>query len=115
MSDDEQRAQLVAGLRELADWYEQHPTMPVPSYPDFAHCVLTGDDKAGSAEVRKMARLLGVKPYGNGHRVTADRRFGAVAFRAFYVPCAEMALHQAETSYQGCIEPYESDAAAVQP
>lgn len=30
--DSQRRSEFVAGLRELADWYEQHPDFPLPTY-----------------------------------------------------------------------------------
>jgi len=79
------RADLIAGLRELADFYEQHPDMPLPPYPDFRHCVLSNDDDAGVAEVTTVAAQLGVELYDLDDRPSADRKFGSITFSAFYV------------------------------
>jgi hypothetical protein len=105
MTEDERRAELVSGLRELADWYEKHPKMPLPSYPDFAHCVLAADDKSGKAEVRKIASILGVKPHEHENRLSVDRKFDGIAYSAFYVYRAHVAEYNAGASYLYSVTP----------
>lgn len=60
------RAQVIAGLRELADLLEAHPELPVEKYPEFcAHAgpVDTGTDDGGEdakrAVVDRAAAILG--------------------------------------------------------
>lgn len=105
------RAELVAGLRALADFYENNPTMPVPLFPDLSvSCSpLTGDvrdDEAAADLVHHAAQLLGVKatpsPAGGWN---ADRLFGSLRLHAYSTTRERMARHHAESSYAGCVQP----------
>lgn len=80
------RDDLIQGLRELADWYEQHPEVPLPPYPSFEHCVLErgGGDEAGVAEVEQVAASLDAT-VERGVHTEARRRFAGLPFRVFYV------------------------------
>ena len=102
--ENERRAQLVAGLRELARFYVDHPEAPIPRFPDFAHCVNADNDEAGSAEVEAIAAALGVEVEHGAH-VRARRQFGAIAFNAYYVPSEVARRHAANSSYYGAVEP----------
>lgn len=81
---DIKRAELIAGLRQLADWYEQHPEVPLPPYPDWRHCVLAKDDTSGTAEVEAVAAALGAD-VKYGKHVAADKDFPGIEFHAYYV------------------------------
>jgi hypothetical protein len=90
-----ERAELVAGLRELADWYAAHPEVPLPYGPTFDHCVLADQDPAGIAEVEGFAEALGVpvtrSPYAGHYH--ADRKFAGLQFRAYHVPAESSRQH----------------------
>lgn len=56
---DDPRAEMIAGLRELADFLEQHPGLPAPQYV-FARATVTGDnDEAKRAEFIRAIRVAG--------------------------------------------------------
>lgn len=99
---DPERAELIAGLREVVDFLESHPDVPVRA--ELGHCVLAADDESGGAEVARIAGLLGVAPTfdANGARVT--RRFGPVAYEAFYNSRRAMRDWNALTSYTGAVQ-----------
>jgi len=106
--DHGRRAALVAGLRELADFFAAHPDFPMPYCPDFTHCVLTDDDQAGMAELTVIAAGLGLPVDTTSNRNPGvDRQFGGVAYRAFYVSKESSRRHQAAATYGGCVEPDE--------
>lgn len=78
-------AALVAGLRALADFYETHPTMPMPLYPKFGVTCsnLTDGGDAAAELVRHAAELLGTEiTQSHGHTRT-KRMFGVVEFKAY--------------------------------
>jgi len=103
--ENERRAQLVAGLRELAQFYVEHPEMPIPRYPDFTHCVMGNvGDEAGTAEVVAIAAGLGVE-VDYGTHVRARRQFAGLPFSAYYVPREVQRRHEAYSSYYGAVEP----------
>jgi hypothetical protein len=83
---DEKRANVIAGLRALADFIEQHPDFPLPMFPEFVHCAMAHEDEAGVAEVRQIAAALGaemtVDPEGDAD---VTFHFDGLRYRAFYV------------------------------
>lgn len=87
------RAALIAGLRELADWYETHPDVPLPRYPDFQHTVLGHDDAAGIAEVEAVASALGVDVKYDSH-ATAEHRFAGLTFKVAYASRESMRVYE---------------------
>ncbi|MDG4790343.1 hypothetical protein O7626_40810 [Micromonospora sp. WMMD1102] len=94
------RAELVAGLRALADFFEANPDMPIPSSPKFEHIVLTDNDRDGLAEMAQIGRLLDVAPITSASLHTnVNTRFRGLAYRAFYVARDRMAQHREEQSY----------------
>lgn len=98
------RAALVAGLHELAQFYEQHPEVPVVRYPDFLHCVMGEDDEAGAAEVRAIAAALGLRAEMDTHTTRVGTHFGSVAFKAYYHTRADMAEYEDRISYTTVVQ-----------
>jgi hypothetical protein len=95
------RAELVAGLRELADFYEQHPDMPMPDCPEILVGIDAQADEDGAHAVHDAAVQLGVpfEPPGvptlNAPHYTARGRFGpgdglfpSLSLRVYYIPQA---------------------------
>ncbi len=106
-------AHLVAGLRELADWIETHPDLPLPAYPNFTWATSAAvagggdfDDAAGLAYITAVARELDttVRDSGDGY-CSADRKFGPVSFGASHAGNAGMAQFRAALSYDGAVQP----------
>ena len=90
------RAEFIASLRELADFYEQHPDLPAPAYPVLRLVVRGADAPAGVAEVERIASILGADVNRDYH-VGTGRQFGSVEFNAFYVlPEVSAEFHQRE-------------------
>lgn len=110
-TDLERRAELVRGLRELAQFYEDHPEVPFPTRPGFTHCVL-GDDAEGVAVVEAVAATLGIEAIPRGNRVEAERQFGSLNFRVYHVFAEAMRRHYAEASYAGAVQPDDEKAVA---
>jgi hypothetical protein len=81
-----ERTDLIAGLRGLADAFERHPDLPAQRSPEFDYCVLADNDEAGVAEVRRIAAVLDVEmtidPDGDAH---VTFHFAGLRYRAFYV------------------------------
>ncbi|MGW6496833.1 hypothetical protein [Nonomuraea angiospora] len=104
---DHRRA-LINGLLNLAIFLEAHPDVPVSSGLTLRYFPNSGKDEDQCAEIDRIAALLGSRiesensPYG--HYATSVH-FGPVAYRAVAIPAAARARHDAESSYQGCIEP----------
>ncbi|WP_248965755.1 hypothetical protein [Sphaerisporangium perillae] len=103
------RAALISGLRDLADFLDTNPDIPTPSpevtayyFPDRAA------DYQMCTDIDKVAAYLGSEieadhPH-SGHCGTSIR-FGPVAYRAVAVLAERRAGYQAECSYEGCVIP----------
>jgi len=100
------RAALIAGLRDLADFLEVNPAMPVPSRftPQTISVVPDGDtDDERRAVVDRVAAVLGTKTYDDHGHYGTGRKFGPVEYRAFAISEAAWADHAARNSYNGSI------------
>lgn len=84
--DLDARAELVAGLRALADFLEQRPEVPCPQAAEVMHVVLAKHTAEGEslplpddvqiAAVREIAALLDVPPHIEGTRAFLEYSFG---------------------------------------
>ena len=94
-----ERAEFVAALRELADFYERNPDMPLPKYPGILVGIWAETDEEGIPAVQAAADLLGVEMHPPGspspgqahYRCTG--RFGpgrdlypSLELRVYYIP-----------------------------
>jgi hypothetical protein len=103
------RAQVISGMREAADYLDQHPAVPVSehgwtllSFPD------RDSDDAGHAAVDEVAAVLGVTvrddtPSGGHYR--AVKSFGPVTYEFVHVSSGSRAAYQAVMSYSGAVAP----------
>lgn len=80
--DTTHRQDMIAGLRELADWLEDNPLVPVQRATEVVLQVgpelYAGD---GIAEVDRIAALIGM-PVEAGRHYAVRRRFGPVRYQA---------------------------------
>jgi hypothetical protein len=89
--NDEERTRLIAGLRDLADFLDRNPEVPVPWGTDLLVFPPQGSDAAMFAEIDAIAEQIGVtasdadSPAGH---YSAVRSFGAVQYRAVAIPYA---------------------------
>ena len=99
-TDPATRQAFITGLRDLADYLDQHPAVAVPAHgTEILLCAASADD-GGCAQVDHFARQLGV-PVENelayaGH-YRAARSFGPVGYRMTAISEAAMARHHAPT------------------
>jgi hypothetical protein len=103
------RAQLITGLRQLADYLDTHPTIPLSrrvwellSFPDC------DGDQAQRAAVDHVAATLGrtaCDDTADGGHYTVARTFGPVTYKFVHIPARRRALHQAHMSYADAITP----------
>jgi hypothetical protein len=107
-TDPETRQALITGLRDLADYLEKHPAVPVPTYGTEIYLTASSTDDGGCAQVAQFARQLGVPvPTSisySGH-YEAARQFGPVGYRMVAISDDAMARHYAYTSYSGAVTP----------
>lgn len=87
---------LIAGLRELADWFEQHPELPewrFPS-PSLSYQPIGTSDEDGIAAVEAFAAALGTD-VNRSYHIKTKRRFGGVEFSAVKVLASSSTEHAA--------------------
>ena len=90
-ANEEQRTRLIAGLRELADFLDQNPDVPMPWRADVFVFPPEGSDAEMFAEIDMIAGRIGVaasdadSPAGH---YSAVRDFGPVRYRAVAIPQA---------------------------
>ncbi len=88
-ANDEQRVRLIAGLRDLADFLDQNPDVPVPRRADLLVFPPEASDAEMFAEIDTIAELIGstasdaYSPHGH---YSAVRDFGPVQYRAIAIP-----------------------------
>ena len=90
-ADDQERARLIAGLRDLTEFLDQNPQVPAPRYTDLLVFPLVGSDAEMFAEIDAIAELIGTTASADdspaGHYI-ATRHFGPVQYRAIAIPHA---------------------------
>jgi hypothetical protein len=96
-ANSEQRAELIAGLRDLADFLDQDPQVPAPRSIDLFVFPPPGSDAEMFAEIDVIAALTGTTASDtdspSGH-YSAVLGFGPVQYRAVAIP--NSACHQSE-------------------
>ena len=98
MSEPTKREQQIADLRELVDFLDAHPDLPIGNNGIGRECITADDDDRGRAELQAIADILGAEvhlPAGAGSYEVV-RRFGTIAYRAFYCTRETMQQHHEE-------------------
>lgn len=86
-----ERAGLIAGLRDLAEFLDRHPDVPAPRWTDLLVFPPVGSDAEMFAEIDAIAGRIGAtasdadSPAGH---YSAARDFGPVQYRAIAIPHA---------------------------
>lgn len=87
--NDEERVRLIAGLRDLANFLDQNPDVPVPWRADVLVFPTEESDAEMFAEIDTIAELIGSTASDTdsprGH-YSAVRDFGPVQYRAVAIP-----------------------------
>jgi hypothetical protein len=88
-ANDEERVRLIAGLRDLADFLDQNPGVPVPWGTDVLLFPAEASDAEMFVEIDMIAELIGSTASDadspRGH-YSAVRDFGPVQYRAVAIP-----------------------------
>lgn len=107
---DADRAEFTAALRQLADYLDEHPDLPVPQY-DHAYIAPTpagGCDAERRADVDRIAAVLDVTPADladGSHHEAAVTFGGRIRYRVTAITDARMDGHRAEATYYGAVQP----------
>ncbi|GII95777.1 hypothetical protein [Sinosporangium siamense] len=106
------RKALTNGLRDLADFLDSNPGIPVPLHGVPIHYFPpTADDAEMTAAIDQIASLLG-SPVSQDYHYKTGIPFGPVVYEAIAVFAAKRAQYEADSTYFGCVTPDNADAAA---
>jgi hypothetical protein len=110
------RAEVIDGLRQLADFLAANPGVPVSKYGWHLHeFPARGTDPDGRADVDRAAAALGVTPRddtASGH-YSAARTFGRITYSYTHISARRRAAHDAWSSYSGSVTPGDAPEAAA--
>jgi hypothetical protein len=88
-ANDEERVRLIAGLRDLADFFDRNPDVPAPERADILVFPPDASDAEMFAEIDIIAAMIGSSASDDnspsGH-YSAVRDFGPVQYRAVAIP-----------------------------
>jgi hypothetical protein len=87
--NDKERVRLIAGLRDLANFLDQNPGVPVPYRTDMLVFPAEASDTEMFAEIDSIAELIGSVASDAGSpsgHYSAIRDFGPVQYRAVAIP-----------------------------
>jgi hypothetical protein len=90
-ANSEQRAALIAGLRDLADFLDQNQRTPAPCRTDLLVFPPEASDAEMFAEIDVIAERIGTTASNVGSpacHYSAVRDFGPVQYRAVAIPSA---------------------------
>jgi hypothetical protein len=88
-ANSEQRAALIAGLRDLADFLDQNQQTPLPCRTDLLVFPPEASDAEMFAEIDVIAERIGTTASNAGSpagHYSAVRDFGPVQYRAVAIP-----------------------------
>ena len=107
---DTNREELIQSLRRMADYYEAHPSAPLPTYV-AAGKLGYGDKDIAKSDLVDFCRHFDVKPALEGNDSVADvcakTRFGKIEFQ--YKTPARYVLRQLEPKWEDPATLIESD------
>lgn len=95
-----ERAKLIDGLRDLANFLDRNPEVPVPPHADLMVFPSVGTDEQMRTEIDRIAALLGteIAETRHGHYVT-ECLFGSVKYLAVAISGTARESYHARNSY----------------
>ena len=103
-TDPQNRKEYIDGLRQLADYLDANPGVPVPA---TAPIMLAASDAehGGIAEIVALSIELAA-PFAETDGVyRTQRQFGPITYKGFANSAASLADYNIQTSYYGCVTP----------
>lgn len=107
-TDPAARYEFITGLRQLADYLDAHPELPVPLYGHDVTIHVDALETGGREQVNQIADLIGLGvdlASTDTHYYTERRTFGPVAYCAVSISDESMARYEAMTTYANCVVP----------
>ena len=101
-TDPAVRDQFITGLRQLADYLDAHPDVPVPLYGTTIDVHADFFEVGGKIQVDAVAKMLCVDVQddtADGGHYTATRTFGFVGYHVVAIPEARYQRHLADSTW----------------
>jgi hypothetical protein len=97
------RARIIADMRALATFLEEHPGLPVSPHTsvDVAYFPRTGQDEAAFGEVAEAGARLGQMPGWEGEHYVVEHVHGAGRYRVVAIPARVRGRYRAWLTYTG--------------
>jgi len=104
-NDPQRRSEFINGLRQLADYLDANPRLPVPAHETDILVIASDAEDGGITEILELSIELAA-PFAerNGFYRTT-RKFGPVAYKGVSQSRAALAQYRACNSYYGCVTP----------
>jgi hypothetical protein len=104
-TDPQHRKEYIDGLRQLADYLDANPGVPVPGYGTTINLVASDAEDGGIAEIVSLSIELAA-PFAETDGVyRTQRQFGPITYKGFASSAASLANYSIQTSYYGCVTP----------
>ncbi len=104
-TDPEHRKAYIDGLRQLADYLDANPGVPVPAYGTTILLAASDTENGGIAEIVALSIELAA-PFAETDGVyRTQRQFGPITYKGFANTAASLANYNIQTSYYGCVTP----------
>ena len=107
-TDPGARDRFIRALRELADYLDKHPAIPVPKHGATILLHAATADDGGRAQVNRIAGLMDTAvndDTARGGHYWAVRNFGPLGYEVVAITAAYQARYDADSSYRGCVTP----------
>ena len=104
-TDPGARAEFTAGLRQLAEYLDANPGVPVPSYGTTIMVSAGTIEEGGMTEIFAMSIALAAPFIEREGVYRTERKFGPVTYKGFADSAAALANYEAQRSYYGCVTP----------
>ena len=114
-TDPDVRAAFITALRQLADFLDANPDLPVPPYGISIDVHAERTDDGGKTEVDSVAGQLGAHvrdDTARGGHYRTGRDFGSVRYGVVSVSSDSYRRYLADSSYRGCVTPDPEVASA---
>ncbi|GAA1115424.1 hypothetical protein NE857_26040 [Nocardiopsis exhalans] len=97
------RARIIADMRALADFLEEHPGLPISPHTsvEVSYFPRTNIDEAAFEEVAEAASRVGRIPAWEGEHYVVEHRHGAGRYRVVAIPEQVRSRYRAWLTYTG--------------
>ena len=104
-TDPEQRAAYIDGLRQLADYLDANPGLPVPAEGTEILIIASDAEEGGISQILDLSLGLAASFAERDGFYRTARKFGPVTYKGVSQTRAQLAQFRAYNSYYGSVSP----------